>query len=96
MAPGRRPASWVTAAGVAALVLGLTAAGNATARAGATTSRGHAASRPGPRGKPGPPGFWYGTDSFPVTVSGSAPYDEPQIGGKYGGYRREPDPRVAA
>jgi len=34
----------------------------------------------------GPPGFWYGTDSWPVTVSGSAPYSEPDIGGAYGGY----------
>jgi hypothetical protein len=34
----------------------------------------------------GPPGFWYGTDSLPVTVSGSAPYSEPSIGGAYGGY----------
>jgi hypothetical protein len=34
----------------------------------------------------GPPGFWYGTDSLPVTVSGSAPYREPSIGGAYGGY----------
>src|ERR1035441_4746484 len=34
-----------------------------------------------------PSGFWYGTDSFPVTVSGSsAPYKEPVIGGTYGGY----------
>jgi hypothetical protein len=33
-----------------------------------------------------PPGFWYGTDSWPVTVSGQAPYQEPHIGGNYGGY----------
>jgi hypothetical protein len=25
----------------------------------------------------GPPGFWWGTDSFPVTVPGSAPYSMP-------------------
>ncbi|HEY0938180.1 MAG TPA: hypothetical protein VGD91_31110, partial [Trebonia sp.] len=31
-------------------------------------------------------GFTYGTDSFPVTVRGSAPYQEPVIGGSYGGY----------
>ena len=54
--------------------------------AGARAGRGREAGRASPRGKPGPPGFWYGTDSFPVTVSGSAPYSEPQIGGKYGGY----------
>jgi hypothetical protein len=33
-----------------------------------------------------PLGFWYGTDSLPVTVSGTAPYREPAIGGAYGGY----------
>jgi hypothetical protein len=33
-----------------------------------------------------PAGFWYGTDSLPVTVSGAAPYREPGIGGAYGGY----------
>jgi hypothetical protein len=34
----------------------------------------------------GPAGFWYGTDSWPVTVSGRAPYSEPSTGGAYGGY----------
>ena len=34
----------------------------------------------------GPPGFWWGTDSFPVTVPGSAPYSMPFLGGAYGGY----------
>jgi hypothetical protein len=34
----------------------------------------------------GPPGFWYGTDSWPVPVTGSAPYSEPSTGGAYGGY----------
>jgi hypothetical protein len=33
-----------------------------------------------------PPGFWYGTDSQSVHVSGSGPYGEPVIGGSYGGY----------
>jgi hypothetical protein len=33
-----------------------------------------------------PPGFWYGTDSWPVPVTGSAPYSEPSTGGAYGGY----------
>jgi hypothetical protein len=31
-------------------------------------------------------GFWYGTDSSTITISGSAPYHEPVIGGSYGGY----------
>jgi hypothetical protein len=34
----------------------------------------------------GPPGFWWGTDSFPVPVPGSAPYSMPFLGGAYGGY----------
>ena len=33
-----------------------------------------------------PPGFWWGTDSWPVTVSGHAPYSMPRLGGAYGGY----------
>ena len=33
-----------------------------------------------------PPGFWWGTDSFNVTVPGSAPYNMPFLGGAYGGY----------
>lgn len=33
-----------------------------------------------------PAGFSYGTDSWPVTISGSAPYQEPRTGGSYGGY----------
>ncbi|HEY6277078.1 MAG TPA: hypothetical protein VIX86_12175 [Streptosporangiaceae bacterium] len=33
-----------------------------------------------------PAGFWYGTDSRTITISGSAPYQEPVIGGPYGGY----------
>ena len=34
----------------------------------------------------GPPGFWWGTDSFQVSVPGSAPYSMPFLGGAYGGY----------
>jgi len=34
----------------------------------------------------GLPGFWWGTDSLPVTVPGSAPYQMPYLGGAYGGY----------
>jgi hypothetical protein len=37
-------------------------------------------------GATGPAGFWSGTDSRTVTISGSAPYSEPVIGGLYGGY----------
>jgi hypothetical protein len=34
----------------------------------------------------GPAGFWYGTDSPTMSVTGSGPYYEPVIGGRYGGY----------
>ena len=34
----------------------------------------------------GPSGFWWGTDSLPVTVPGGAPYQMPYLGGGYGGY----------
>jgi hypothetical protein len=33
-----------------------------------------------------PAGFNYGSDSWPVPVTGHGPYDEPVIGGSYGGY----------
>jgi len=33
-----------------------------------------------------PAGFVYGTDSWPVSGTGSAPYKEPVTGGSYGGY----------
>ena len=33
-----------------------------------------------------PAGFWYGTDSPPMPVTGSGPYFEPAVGGYYGGY----------
>jgi hypothetical protein len=31
-------------------------------------------------------GFWGGTDSWPITISGSSPYHLPVVGGDYGGY----------
>ncbi len=33
-----------------------------------------------------PAGFHYGTDSWPVSIIGPAPYRNPVIGGNYGGY----------
>ena len=33
-----------------------------------------------------PAGFWYGTDSATVTITGHVPYQVPVIGGTYGGY----------
>jgi hypothetical protein len=75
--PGRRLRTRgrvaVAATGVAALVAAVMAAVSA-APAGAASSSDR------------PAGFWYGSDSRTVPISGSAPYSEPVIGGPYGGY----------
>ena len=68
--------------GCAALLL---AAGAVTATLPTDPAQAVTAARTQPLGD-GPPGFWYGTDSWPVTVSGRAPYSEPGTGGAYGGY----------
>ena len=39
-----------------------------------------------PPGKDAPAGFWYGTDSWPVPVSGAGPYRLAPVDGSYGGY----------
>jgi hypothetical protein len=65
--------SWLAFAGSMALVLATTAA--------VTTVVATAASA-----NDTPAGFWWGTDSTTVPISGSAPYHEPVIGGAYGGY----------
>lgn len=56
------------------------------AAAVAALSAGPAAAGTALRGGDRPAGFWYGTDSHTITISGSAPYREPVIGGAYGGY----------
>ena len=66
-----------------ALVVTSGAAASAAVTAGASPAA--AATERLPAGD-GPPGFWWGTDSFPVTVPGSAPYSTPHLGGAYGGY----------
>ena len=68
---------------------GAAGAGTAEGRPGAGTARGRPAavsvqSRPAASDQPA--GFWYGTDSWPVTIGGNPPYAEPAIGGSYGGY----------
>ena len=65
--------SWLALAGSMALVLATTAAVTIVA---ATTASANDT----------PTGFWWGTDSATVPVSGSAPYSMPVIGGAYGGY----------
>ncbi|HEY2263512.1 MAG TPA: hypothetical protein VGI96_12880 [Streptosporangiaceae bacterium] len=68
---------WPALAACLALVL----AGGAAAASGPA-----AAAAPRLPAGDAPPGFWWGTDSWPVTVSGKAPYSMPRLGGAYGGY----------
>ncbi len=75
--------SWIALAACAALVL--VTGGTAAATVSAGTSRSATTAERLPDGD-GPPGFWWGTDSWPVTVPGSAPYSMPHLGGAYGGY----------
>ncbi|HEY2441990.1 MAG TPA: hypothetical protein VGI31_02545 [Streptosporangiaceae bacterium] len=100
--PSRGSATRMMAAAGAAVLLAAMAASAASAQpaqadghGGPVHIRTHAAvSRPAPAAPvrsvtpfgDGPPGFWFGTDSLPITMSGSAPYKTPAIGGDYGGY----------
>jgi hypothetical protein len=80
----------VTAAGAAALLLSVAAAnaprgeGRAARTGAAAAARITAALAVGSGDSPA--GFWYGTDSWPMSVGGTGPYREPAIGGAYGGY----------
>jgi hypothetical protein len=69
----------------ACIALALTSGGVASATVAAGTGRAVTAAEQLPDGD-APPGFWWGTDSLPVTVPGSAPYSMPYLGGAYGGY----------
>jgi hypothetical protein len=68
----------VTGAASAGAVFSDSALGGSTASAAVVASAAPAGDSP--------PGFYYGTDSSPVSVTGSAPYKEPYTGGNYGGY----------
>jgi hypothetical protein len=73
----------VLLAAAAASTAAVTGATNTPARAASTTSTAtmaHVAAAAGPAS------FYYGTDSWPVSGAGGAPYHEPVIGGYYGGY----------
>jgi hypothetical protein len=63
--------TWLALAAGLALVLTSAGTASATARLPAGDA---------------PPGFWWGTDSFNVSVPGKAPYSMPFLGGAYGGY----------
>lgn len=80
--------------GCAVLVLAVAASAYATPLSGTRSTAGAA---PGASSAPAhavslsaagdsPAGFWYGTDSTTVSITGSAPYTVPVIGGHYGGY----------
>jgi hypothetical protein len=80
--------SWRPRAGLGggrALLLIITGLLTQTPATATTTARAATAALALPAGD-GPPGFWWGTDSLPVTVPGSAPYQMPYLGGAYGGY----------
>ena len=70
--------------GAVALAAGLAA--GAAVPAQAATVPGHAVTSPRPKVNDQPAGFLYGTDSWPIAVTGSAPYPEPVLGSPYGGY----------
>ena len=89
--------SWLALAGCTAALLatGCTATTTATSapvRAAATAQTRPAGPFPASTGTSAAParyvpaGFWSGTDSWPVPVTGSAPYRMPRLGGAYGGY----------
>jgi hypothetical protein len=89
---GRSAGRFIAAAAGSAILLAGAVAAFSVAPAAAspgrpsvTGTRGLTRAVPGPLGDK-PAGFWYGTDSSQVTISGSAPYHEPVIGGSYGGY----------
>lgn len=67
------------------LALVLTSAGTAAATVTAGAGKAVTAAGQLPDGDE-PPGFLWGTDSYSVTVPGSAPYRMPFLGGAYGGY----------
>jgi hypothetical protein len=63
----------------------------AAARSGSAASGARATARVAPAaglrsGSDEPAGFWYGTDSWPVPVSGGGPYRLPSVDSNYGGY----------
>ena len=75
--------SWSALAACMALILVSSSAAAAAVRAGTIPSAATAVMR---ADGDGPPGFWWGTDSWPVKVPGRAPYRMPYLGGAYGGY----------
>lgn len=71
-------------AGAACVALALTGGGAASAGVTAGTAKAVTAAGQLPAGD-GPPGFWWGTDSWPVNVPGSAPTTCPPSAGPTAG-----------
>jgi hypothetical protein len=84
----RRGARAAAITGSAVLLLVAVADGlsSASVSSGGTPSQRSATAAAATFAADGPAGFWNGTDSRTITISGSAPYREPVIGGYYGGY----------
>jgi hypothetical protein len=61
-------------------------AGTTAAATTATTTTTATAAATAPQALPDGPGFAYGSDSWPVSITGTGPYQEPVIGSRYGGY----------
>jgi hypothetical protein len=78
--PGRTPAASPDRAAASATAPAASGTAPVTSHdPGTTTAQAHPV-------RHSPTGFWSGTDSWPVPVSGSGPYRAPGIGGAYGGY----------
>ena len=73
----------VATAAAVATVTGLAAL--AAMPAAASTGAVRQATTPARVASDHPAGFWYGTDSSTIPISGSVPYREPVLGGSYGG-----------
>jgi hypothetical protein len=92
LARGYRLMTGCAAAAGVAMLLGGATAGAAAATTGQSKSSAAQARAAKPAAAPRlpfgdhPDGFWYGTDSLPISISGPQPYKEPVIGGRYGGY----------
>jgi phage-related protein len=83
--PGRTPAASPDRAAASAT----NTAASATTPATSATAPNHGPAATTAQSQPvrhSPTGFWSGTDSWPVPVSGRGPYRMPGIGGAYGGY----------
>jgi len=74
------------AAAAAVLATGITVTATGPHAAAATSAGGATSAGAGPSARAGDGnGFYYGTDSWPISISGN-PYEEPKGLGRYGGY----------